>query len=53
MKLSGKWYNLDTTWDDSAASKYHYFLISDAKLAKNHQWNTSAFPKALKTYAAK
>ncbi|HIX42617.1 MAG TPA: hypothetical protein H9983_05020 [Candidatus Kurthia intestinigallinarum] len=53
VKLNGKWYNLDTTWDDSAASKYHYFLISDAKLAKNHQWNTRAFPKALKTYAAK
>ena len=53
VKLNGKWYNLDTTWDDSSKISYRYFLVSDAKLAKNHQWNVSAFPKAPKAYAAK
>lgn len=55
VKLGGKWFNMDTTWDDTASSKfsYKYFLISDAKLATNHQWDKSSFPSSPKTYTSK
>lgn len=46
VKIDGKWYNVDVTWDDPAnpgkdrndhsANRYDYFLISDARIEKNH-----------------
>ena len=43
VRLDGDWYNVDVTWDDSAAdsgilySRYNYFNITDDRLAINHK----------------
>lgn len=46
VKIDGKWYNVDTTWDDPVSSDkkfddhkyncYSYFLISDEIMYKDH-----------------
>lgn len=46
VKIDGKWYNVDVTWDDPAcyskdfndhsANRHNYFLISDDTLNKDH-----------------
>lgn len=44
VKIDGTWYNVDVTWDDPAnkafddhsGNRYTYFLISDAKMNKDH-----------------
>ena len=45
VKINGKWYNVDVTWDDPVLTnpvgkekykRYDYFLISDSRLYKNH-----------------
>lgn len=52
VKLGGRWFNMDTTWDDTSASKYSYkyFLISDSKLSASHQWSATSFPSSPKSY---
>ena len=49
VKLDGRWYHIDVTWDDPVpdgvgAGKYTYFLLSDATISdaehKHHSWNT-------------
>ena len=47
VKIDGKWYNLDLTWDDptwdnkkhddNLHNSYHYFLLSDAEFYKTHR----------------
>lgn len=47
VKIDGKWYNLDLTWDDptwngkehddNLHNSYHYFLISDTEFYKTHR----------------
>lgn len=49
VKVSGKWYNVDVTWDDPVSTgkafndhkynRYSYFLISDELMYKNHTTN--------------
>ncbi|MBQ2744102.1 MAG: hypothetical protein IJF37_00590 [Lachnospiraceae bacterium] len=51
VKIDGKWYNVDVTWDDPAApgksfndhtaNGYDYFLISDARIQKDHKPTSS------------
>lgn len=43
VKIDGKWYNVDVTWDDPIVSadygdnmRYVYFLIPDSELNKDH-----------------
>ncbi len=45
VKVDGKWYNIDTTWDDPISYvngvrvdvlRYDYFLISDSQMYKDH-----------------
>lgn len=46
VKIDGKWYNVDTTWDDPVSlekkfddhryNRYSYFLISDELMYKDH-----------------
>lgn len=43
VKIDGKWYNLDITWNDPMPDRgdryrLNYFLISDQQLAKDHTW---------------
>jgi transglutaminase/protease-like cytokinesis protein 3 len=46
VKVDGKWYYLDTTWNDPVTKdrpnyvRYDYFLISKEKLSKDHRWNS-------------
>lgn len=49
VKVSGVWYNLDTTWNDPLPNsptevQYNYFLISDAQLQKDHSWDKKNYP---------
>lgn len=51
VKVNGKWYHVDTTWDDPVPDqkgyvRYEYFLIPDKKMGKNHRWNRSSYPKS-------
>lgn len=51
VKLDDSWYQLDTTWDDPAPDRegrtlYTYFNLTDDQMAKDHEWNESAYPKA-------
>lgn len=51
VKVDGKWYNLDTTWNDPTPNspteiQYNYFLVSDKQLAKDHTWTRSNYPSA-------
>lgn len=56
VKLDGKWYNLDITWNDPMPDRgeryrLNYFLISDNQLAKDHMWNyDSLFQAKSKKY---
>lgn len=54
VKVDGKWYHLDTTWNDplpnrTGTSSYDYFLVTDAQLKKDHTWVTSDYPAATST----
>lgn len=51
VKLNGKWYHVDTTWDDPVPDvkgrvMYSYFLIPDKQMAKDHKWTRSSYPKS-------
>lgn len=55
VKMAGKWYNLDTTWNDSAKGNnknkvYNYFLVSDQTMRKDHSWDNNYLPKANSEY---
>lgn len=54
VKVDGKWYHLDTTWNDPlpnrvGTSSYDYFLVNDSQLKKDHKWVTSDYPAATST----
>lgn len=49
VSLGGKWYHVDTTWDDPVPDQkgkvqYHYFLITDKILSADHSWDKNKFP---------
>lgn len=58
VKLGGRWYNVDVTWDDPTRtdgiqeeSRHDYFLISDAQLRYDHRVNHPIMlPNASKGY---
>ncbi|UVI28744.1 transglutaminase domain-containing protein [Paenibacillus spongiae] len=48
VKLDGKWYHLDATWDDPVPDRagtvgYKYFLKNDEQMRKDHTW-VKAYP---------
>ena len=50
VQVDGQWYHLDTTWNDPVPDQgykvhYNYFLITDEKMAEDHQWIESDYPK--------
>ncbi|MFC0333895.1 transglutaminase domain-containing protein [Paenibacillus sepulcri] len=53
VKLDGKWYHLDTTWNDPVPDKpgrimYDYYNLTDAQMKASHTWNKSAsYPAAV------
>ena len=50
VKIGGKYYHLDTTWDDPIMSdgsnriRYSYFNITDEQISKNHKWDKNNYP---------
>ncbi|GGD87247.1 transglutaminase domain-containing protein [Paenibacillus nasutitermitis] len=46
VKLEGKWYHLDTTWDDpvpdvAGKAAYDYFNLTDDQIRSTHTWKKS------------
>lgn len=59
VKIGGKWYNIDVTWDDPVTStgdsmlRYDYFLKSDQTFKADHRVDsTFGLPQAQSDYAA-
>ncbi len=49
VRLEGKWYHVDVTWDDPIPDQkgriqYKYFLVTDQVLARDHGWEKSNYP---------
>ncbi|MBB6732051.1 transglutaminase domain-containing protein [Cohnella zeiphila] len=54
VKLDGKWYHLDTTFDDpvpdvKGRTEYGYYLLTDAQIRADHKW-TLTYPAATTSY---
>lgn len=54
VRLDGKWYHLDTTWDDPVPNiegkvQYDYYLRTDDQMKKDHKW-TLSYPAASTLY---
>lgn len=55
VKLDGKWYHLDCTWDDPVPDVkgrvlYDYYNLTDSQISKDHNWDISAYPAATTVY---
>ncbi|MBY9077035.1 transglutaminase [Paenibacillus sp. HN-1] len=55
VQLGGRWYHLDTTWDDpvpdrSGKVSTNYYLLTDSEMRRDHTW-TKAYPAASVKYA--
>jgi len=57
VNLNGKWYHVDTTWDDPLPNNRErntYFLLTDSQIAQDHTWNTANYPASSSSvYASK
>ncbi|WP_433944116.1 transglutaminase domain-containing protein [Paenibacillus sp. SN-8-1] len=54
LKLQGKWYHMDTTWDDPTPDSagqvhYNYYLRTDKQMKQDHSW-TRSYPSAGTAY---
>lgn len=52
--LDGKWYHLDTTWDDPTPNQpgkvsYNYYLLKDEEMGEDHTWQKQ-YPAASSLY---
>jgi len=56
VNLDGKWYHMDTTWDDPTPDRkgkvsHSYYLLSDDEMARDHVWTgKSKYPVAPAPY---
>ena len=56
VQIGGKWYHLDTTWDDPTPDapgrvEYDYYNLMDAQMRTDHYWKPSAlYPAAMTAY---
>jgi hypothetical protein len=56
VQIGGKWYHLDTTWDDpvpdvAGRTVYNYYNLTDSELRTDHRWKKSAsYPTAVTPY---
>ncbi|WP_099192621.1 transglutaminase domain-containing protein [Tepidibacter mesophilus] len=57
--IEGKWYHLDTTWNDPSYAdisdkinevSYEYFNVTDEFMNKSHSWNKTLYPLANTKY---
>ncbi|WP_446897289.1 transglutaminase domain-containing protein [Clostridium sp. LBM24168] len=50
VKIQGKYYQLDTTWDDpvsyngSNILSHSYFNVTDSRLSRDHRWDKNQYP---------
>lgn len=50
VKLDGKWYHTDATWDDPVMAdggqirQYTYFNLTDSEIGRDHTWDKNAYP---------
>ena len=59
VRVDNQWYHVDTTWDDPGSStnpksgqEYSkYFLVSDAMIKSDHQWDSSISADRNKVYS--
>jgi hypothetical protein len=55
VKIDGSYYHVDITWDDPVSSDgtdlliYDYFNLTDSEMAKDHSWDTKAYPRCFST----
>lgn len=55
VKIDGSYCQVDSTWDDPVTTtgqnilSYNYFDLSDAQMAKDHQWDASKYPSCTTT----
>ncbi|WP_169306535.1 transglutaminase domain-containing protein [Cohnella pontilimi] len=54
VKIGGKWYHLDTTFDDpvpdlKGRTSYNYYLLTDQQIRRDHRW-TRSYPAAVTSY---
>lgn len=52
VKLDGKWYHLDATWDDDETA-WSYFLVSDNIMELSRTWETKYYEPATQSYLIK
>ena len=45
VKVDGKWYHLDVTWNDGCGDRYQYFLVPDSFMERSRTWNKDLCPK--------
>jgi hypothetical protein len=56
VQIGGKWYHLDTTWDDPVPdipgrAVYNYYNLTDSELRIDHRWKPStSYPTAVTPY---
>ncbi|MFD1886523.1 transglutaminase domain-containing protein [Paenibacillus wenxiniae] len=55
VKLDGKWYHLDTTWDDPTPDggktfSTDYYLLTNTQLKQDHRWKMDDYPQAVTSY---
>ena len=43
VKLDGKWYNVDVTWDDHSETFHQYFNVSDAVILEDHDVDPTTY----------
>ena len=46
VRLDGKWYHADCTWDCMAENPHTYFLRDDRFMRRTHTWDAVAYPEA-------
>ncbi|MEI4831981.1 transglutaminase domain-containing protein [Bacillus sp. FJAT-53711] len=56
VEIEGKWYHLDTTFDDPVPDvqnrvTYSYFDLTDDQISGDHVWDHSQYPSATTNYA--
>lgn len=54
VQLDGKWYHMDTTWDDPLPDRPNevstaYYMLTDAEMRRDHTW-TKKYPAADTSY---
>lgn len=48
VKVDGKWYHLDTTWNDTGNDRNEFFLVTDSFMSISRTWDISKYPASAK-----